>query len=124
MSTPGHTPFVVRLSNHGHAAGVGRGLATRTGSVLRVPQDERVAGAGLRARGACLKTAVAQRTGSAEGRSPFAGGTGVSPVIGFTPPFLARKGDRGMVETAVGRRRLRVGAEVSKNSLESEKRQT
>ncbi len=29
------------------------------------------------------------RQGSAEGRSPFAGGTGVSPVIGFITPFLA-----------------------------------
>ena len=41
-------------------------------------------------------------TGSAEGRSPFAGGTGVSPVFGFIAPFLARKGDGGMVERVVG----------------------
>ena len=49
--------------------------------------------------------------GSAEGRSPFAGGTPIvwatdlSPVVGFIPPFLARKGDGGMVETAARRRR-------------------
>ena len=49
------------------------------------------------------------RRGSAEGRSPFAGGTGVSPVFGFITPFLARKGDGGMVETVVGRRRFREG---------------
>ena len=48
--------------------------------------------------------------GSAEGRSPFAGGTGVSPGFGFITPFLARKGDGGMVETALGRRRFRDGA--------------
>ncbi len=39
--------------------------------------------------------------GCAEGRCPFAGGTGVSPVSGFITPFLARKGDGGMVERAV-----------------------
>ena len=39
-------------------------------------------------------------TGSAEGFDPSAGGTGVSPVFGFITPFLARKGDGGMVETA------------------------
>ena len=49
MPTPGHPPFVVRLSNHGPTAGVSDGFTTRTGFVLRVPQDERVAGASLRA---------------------------------------------------------------------------
>ena len=42
------------------------------------------------------------QTGCAEGRSPFAGGTGVPPVVGFITPFLERKGDGGMVERAVG----------------------
>ena len=55
-------------------------------------------------------------TGSAEGRSPYAGGTGVSPVFGFTTPFLARKGDGGMVETAMGYRRYRSQAEVLRQS--------
>ena len=55
--------------------------------------------------------------GSAEGQSPFAGGTGVSPVVGFITPFLARKGDGGMVGTAVGCRRTGVGAEVLRRSL-------
>ena len=49
-----------------------------------------------------LKTASRTGEGSAEGRSPFAGGTGVSPVSGFSTPFLARKGDGGMVETVSG----------------------
>ena len=44
--------------------------------------------------------------------APFAGGTGVSPVSGYIAPFLARKGDGGMVETPVGRRRSGDGAEV------------
>ena len=42
--------------------------------------------------------------GSAEGQSPYAGGTGVSPVFGFITPFLARKGDGGLVERAVRNR--------------------
>ncbi len=42
-----------------------------------------------------------------KGAKPLAGGTGVSPVFGVITPFLARKGDRGMVETAAGRRRSR-----------------
>ena len=33
--------------------------------------------------------------GSAEGQSPFAGGTGVSPVLGFVTPFLAGRGTGG-----------------------------
>ncbi len=41
--------------------------------------------------------------GSAEGRSPFAGGTGVSPVFSFFTPFQERKGDGGMVESAAER---------------------
>ena len=45
--------------------------------------------------------------GSAEGQSPSAGGTGVSPVLSFITPFLARKGDGGMVEAAVKRQRSR-----------------
>ena len=64
-----------------------------------------------------------RRTGSAEGRSPFAGGTPIawatdlSPVFGFIFPFLARKGDGGMVERAVGCRRTGVVAEVLRQSL-------
>ena len=58
-----------------------------------------------------------RRMGSSEGRSPFAGGTGVSPVVGFITPFLARKGDGGMVETAVGCRRTGKGAEVLRQAL-------
>ena len=62
--------------------------------------------------------------GCAEGRSLFAGGTGVSPVFGFITPFLARacpesfqgriegKGDGGMVDTGVERRRRRSKTEV------------
>ncbi len=56
MSTPGHPPFVVRLSNHGPAARVSHGLVTGTGFVLRVPQDERIAGASLRASVEQVKT--------------------------------------------------------------------
>ena len=52
------------------------------------------------------------RTGSAEGLRPCAGGTGVSPVFGFITPFLARKGDGGMVETVVGQQRYCSGAEA------------
>ena len=64
-----------------------------------------------------------RRTGSAEGRSPFAGGTPIawatdlSPVFGLITPFLARKGDGGMVGTAVGCRRTGVGAEVLRQAL-------
>ena len=58
-----------------------------------------------------------RRTGSAEGLRPSAGGTGVSPVFGFISPFLARKGDGGMVERAVGHRRTSVAAEVLRQSL-------
>ncbi len=57
-----------------------------------------------------------QRMGCAEGRSPFAGGTGVSPVFGFTTPFLARKGDGGMVETVVVHRRYTSPTEVLRQS--------
>ena len=53
-----------------------------------------------------------RQMGSAEGRSPFAGGTGVSPVFGFIAPFLARKGDGGMVERAVEHERCASRAEV------------
>ena len=48
--------------------------------------------------------------GCAEGRSLFAGGTGVSPVFGFITPFLARKGDGGMVERAEEHRLHKRGA--------------
>ncbi len=37
----------------------------------------------------CLKTFSRTGCGSAKGRSPSAGGTGVSPVFAFTTPFLA-----------------------------------
>ena len=57
-----------------------------------------------------------QRMGSAEGRSPFAGGTGVSPVFGFTTPFLARKGDGGMVERAEWAPTLQERVEVLRQS--------
>ena len=57
------------------------------------------------------------RMGCAEGRSPFAGGTGVSPVFGFITPFLARKGDGGMVETAVGHQRRTNRMEVLRQSV-------
>ena len=67
-------------------------------------------------RGLASKPLSVHRTGCAEGRSPFAGGTGVSPVFGFTTPFLARKGDGGMVETVVGYRRYKSAAEVSRQS--------
>ena len=56
-------------------------------------------------------------TGCAEGRRPSAGGTGVSPVVDFITPFLARKGDGGMVETAGGCRRTGNGMEVLRRSL-------
>ena len=69
-----------------------------------------------RSGGFAPKPLFVHRTGCAEGRSPFAGGTGVSPVFGFTTPFLARKGDGGMVETVVGHRRHRSGAEVLRQS--------
>ena len=51
-----------------------------------------------------------QLMGSAEGRSPIAGGTGVPPVFGFITPFLARKGDGGKVERAEEHRPRRGGA--------------
>ena len=51
-------------------------------------------------RGIVFFASVVDR--SPEGRSPFAGGTGVSPVRGFITPFLAMKGERGIVERAVG----------------------
>ena len=54
------------------------------------------------ARSLAPRVVFMHETGSAEGRSPFAGGTGVSPVFGFIAPFLARKGDGGMVERVVG----------------------
>ena len=55
-----------------------------------------------------LNHRLVHRMGCAEGLSPSAGGTGVSPVLSFITPFLARKGGGGMVETAVvSRRRLR-----------------
>ena len=50
------------------------------------------------------------RMGCAEGRSPFAGGTGVSPVFGVITPFLARKGDGRMVERAEEHRLHKRGA--------------
>ena len=56
------------------------------------------------ARGVASKVVFMRQMGSAEGRSPFAGGTGVSPVFGLIAPFLARKGDGGIVETAGGHR--------------------
>ena len=56
-------------------------------------------------------------TGCAEGRRPSAGGTGVSPVVGFITPFLARKGDGGMVETAAGCRRTGDGMEVLRQAV-------
>ena len=37
----------------------------------------------------------------------------MSPVFGYFSPFLERKGDGGMVETAAERRRSRTGAAVS-----------
>ena len=40
----------------------------------------------------------------------------MSPVSGFITLFLARKGDGGMVETVVGHRRYRSGAEVLRQS--------
>ncbi len=57
--------------------------------------------------GGTSKVVSAQRMGSAEGLSPFAGGMGVTHVFGFGTPFLARKGAGGMVETAVEGRRSR-----------------
>ena len=55
--------------------------------------------------------------GVQRGRSPSAGGTGVSPVVGFITPFLARKGDRGIVETVVGRERYSSRAVVRAGTL-------
>ncbi len=40
----------------------------------------------------------------------------MSPVLVFITPFLARKGDGGIVETVVGHRRYRSGAEVLRQS--------
>ncbi len=55
--------------------------------------------------------------GSAEGGSPFAGGTGVSPVFGYITPFRARKGDGGMVEAPGGAPTLsQRGSEVLRQS--------
>ena len=55
-------------------------------------------------RGQVLHTKSARNlkmliTGCAEGQSPFAGGSGVSPDFLFITPFLARKGAGGMVES-------------------------
>ena len=50
--------------------------------------------------------------GSAVRLRPYAGGTGVSPGFGFITPFLARKGDGGMVERAVGHQRRTSRAET------------
>ena len=72
-------------------------------------------------RGLASNPLFVDQTGCAEGRSPFAGGTGVSPVFRFTTPFLARKGDGGMVETVVGRQRYQgSGAEVLRQSPREE----
>ena len=46
------------------------------------------------------------RQGVQRGGAPLPGHGGV-PVSGFITPFLARKGDGGMVETVVGHRRYR-----------------
>ena len=40
----------------------------------------------------------------------------MSPLFGFATPFLARKGDGGMVETVVAHRRYMSGAEVLRQS--------
>ena len=50
MSTPRHPPFVVRLSNHEPT------VANEPRFALRVPQDERVADASLRASVEQVKT--------------------------------------------------------------------
>ena len=68
------------------------------------------------ARGLASKVVFMQRMGSAEGRSPFAGGTGVSPVFGLITPFLARKGDGGMVERVVEHQRRTSRAEALRQS--------
>ena len=70
----------------------------------------------LRSAQPCLKAPPRAAEGECRGRSPFAGGTGVSPVFGYITPFLARKGGGGMVERAVERQRRTGRAEVSKQS--------
>ena len=69
-------------------------------------------------------------TGSAEGQSPFAGGTGVSPVSRFITPFLARKGDGGRVEglwgtnaTLAGQRLVRLCRSEQLDELDARQRE-
>ena len=97
----------VRRAGHGRERGGHRG-GGKTAKVAVVRRG--------RPRQPCPKTWFVRRMGCAEGRSPFAGGTGVSPICGFISPFLARKGARGMVETVVGRRRSCSGAMILRQS--------
>ena len=79
------------------------GLAARALPVDRMGSAERrspFAGGGL----ASKPLRPCTRWGVQRGEAPLPGGTGVSPVLSFITPFLARKGDGGIVETAVGHR--------------------
>ena len=99
---PSEPSFVPRQAQHERAV-----LCDCGGEASAVPPEEPALSP---PEGPCLKTLFVHRMGCAEGRSPFAGGTGVSPVFRFITPFLARKGPRGMVERAIGHRRHHGGS--------------
>ena len=67
-------------------------------------------------RGACLKTLRLATDGECRGAKPLCRGTGVPPVFAFITPFLARKGDGGMVERVAGHQTHKSKAGVLRQS--------